>query len=109
MLSQSKQTQRTFAQADYISLLAETFLTAKKAEGRSADSLSFYREKLNIFMAFCEAQAVTQAHDITADFLRRFLLTMAETHNPGGVHAIYRAVRASGPAIGQDRAWPRGA
>lgn len=66
MLSHDKQTQRTFAQADYISILAETFLTAKKAEGRSTASLYFYREKLNIFMAFCEAQAVTQAQDITA-------------------------------------------
>jgi site-specific recombinase XerD len=94
MLSHDKQTQRTFAQADYISIPAETSLTAKKAEGRSTASLSFYPEKLNIFMAFCEAQAVTRAQDITTDFLRHYLLAMAEPHNLGGVHAIYRGVCA---------------
>lgn len=94
MFSQDKQTQRTFEQAYYVPILAETFLTAKRAEGRTPASIAFYREKLNIFLAFCDAQAVTQIQELSADFLRRFLLAMSETHNPGGIHAIYRAVRA---------------
>ncbi len=33
--------------------------------------------------------------DLTPDAIRRFLLSLEETgHNPGGVHANYRAVRA---------------
>ena len=81
MVLGDRQTQQTpalaagasVAQECYVPILAETFLTAKKAEGRSASSISFYREKLNIFMAHCDAQAVTQVQDITADFLRRYL------------------------------------
>jgi site-specific recombinase XerD len=87
--------QQTFLdQAGYLPILAETFLTARKAEGLSAGSLKYYREKISMFLAWCEAQAVTQLQDVTPDLLRRFLLAMAETHNAGGVHGIYRGVRA---------------
>lgn len=95
MFSNSNQTQRTFLEQDgYLPILAETFITARRAEGLSKSTLEYYREKINIFLVWCEAQAVTQVQDVTADSLRRFILTMGETHNPGGVHAIYRAVRA---------------
>jgi integrase/recombinase XerD len=89
------ETRQTFLeQACYLPILAETFITARKAEGLSAGSLKYYREKINIFLAWCEAQAVTQVQDVTPDLLRHFLLSMAEKHNAGGVHGIYRGVRA---------------
>jgi site-specific recombinase XerD len=56
--------------------------------------LHFYREKLKVFLAFCDAQAVRQIQEVSPDTLRRFMLKMAETHNPGGLHAFYRALRA---------------
>jgi integrase/recombinase XerD len=87
--------QQTFLeQAGYLPILAETFLTARKAEGVSPGTLKYYREKISIFLAWCEGQAITQAEQVTPDALRRFLLAMAETHNAGGVHGIYRGVRA---------------
>ncbi|MEW6285430.1 MAG: tyrosine-type recombinase/integrase [Chloroflexota bacterium] len=90
-----EKTQRTFLQQDeYLPILAETFLTARRAEGRTKGTLAYYHEKLVLFLAWCEAQAVTQVQDVTPDLLRRFLLAMAERHNAGGVHGIYRAVRA---------------
>lgn len=89
------QTQQTFLQQEgYLPILAETFITARRAEGLSKNTLRYYREKLDIFLAWCEAQALTQAQEITPDLLRRFLLKMGESHNPGGVHGIYRGVRA---------------
>ncbi|HSG43867.1 MAG TPA: tyrosine-type recombinase/integrase, partial [Anaerolineales bacterium] len=95
MLSQAEKTQQTFLQQEcYLPILAETFITAKRAEGLSKGTLKYYREKINIFLAWCEAQAVTQVQDVTADLLRRFMLTMSEGHNAGGVHGIYRGVRA---------------
>jgi site-specific recombinase XerD len=47
-----------------------------------------------MFLSFCEAQAVTQVHQVTPNLLRRFMLKLAETHNPGGQHGFYRVVRA---------------
>lgn len=88
-------TQATFLQQDgYLPILAETFLTARKAEGRTSATLRYYRNHLGIFLEWCEACAVTQVQDVTPDVLRRFLLAMSETHNQGGTHGIYRAVRA---------------
>jgi len=87
-------TRQAFIQRDsYLPILAET-LTAKRAEGRTKGTLYYYREKLNIFLAWCDTQVVTQIEQIDAQLLRRFLLAMSETHNAGGVHGIYRAVRA---------------
>ena len=95
MLPIPKQTQRTFLEQEcYLPILFETFLTARRAEGLSKSTITFYREKLTAFLAFCDAQAVTQVKDVTPDLLRRFMLKLAETHNPGGQHAFYRAVRA---------------
>jgi len=62
--------------------------------GLSKHTLKYYREKLTVFLAFCDAQVVTQIQDVTADLLRRFMLKLAETHNPGGQHGFYRSVRA---------------
>jgi site-specific recombinase XerD len=95
MLPMPNQTQRTFLEQEcYLLILFETFLTARKAEGLSKSTIDYYREKLTVFLAFCEAQAVTQLQDVTPDLLRRFMLKMAETHNPGGQHGFYRSVRA---------------
>jgi site-specific recombinase XerD len=95
MLPSPNQTQRTFLEQEcYLPILFETFLTARKAEGRAKRTLDYYREKLTVFLAFCQAQAVTQLQDVTPDLLRRFMLKLAETHNPGGQHGFYRAVRA---------------
>ncbi len=88
-------TQAIFLEQDgYLPILAEAFFTARGAEGKTPATLRYYRNHLNAFLAFCEAQAVTQVQDVTPDLLRRFLLKLAETHNAGGVHGFYRAVRA---------------
>ncbi|MEP0806739.1 MAG: tyrosine-type recombinase/integrase [Chloroflexota bacterium] len=88
-------TQAIFLRQDeYLPILAETFLITRKAEGKTAATVRYYQNHLRIFLAWCEAQAVTQVRDVTPDLLRRFLLAMAERHNAGGVHGIYRVVRA---------------
>jgi integrase/recombinase XerD len=95
MFPSPSQTQRTFLEQEcYLPILLEMFLTARRAEGRAKRTLDYYREKLTGCLSFCEAQAVTQIQDVTPDLLRRFMLKLAETHNPGGIHGFYRAVRA---------------
>jgi len=37
---------------------------------------------------------VTFIRELTPDFLRRYLLLLAESHNPGGQHGYYRTLRA---------------
>jgi integrase/recombinase XerD len=95
MSPSSNLTQETFLQQEcYLPILVETFLTARRAEGLSASTLKFYDIRLKVFLSFCEAHQVTQLQDVTPDLLRRFMLKLAETHNPGGQHVFYRSVRA---------------
>jgi len=56
--------------------------------------MGFYRLKLGNFTDYCESQAITQIHQIDPNTLRQFLMILAENgHNPGGIHAHYRAIR----------------
>jgi site-specific recombinase XerD len=94
MVNSPALTQQIVSQESYIPIACETFLTARKAEGLSKRTLKDYQDKLKMFLSFCEAQAVTQIHQVTSNLLRRFMLKLAETHNPGGQHGFYRVVRA---------------
>ena len=60
MLPSESQTQQAFLQQEcYLPILFETFLTARKAEGLSKRTLADYRQKIAVFLSYCEAQAVT--------------------------------------------------
>lgn len=72
----------------------EAFLVDRKAQNMARGTLYFYREKLKLFSSYCDAQAVTNIGQVTPDILRRWLLHLQERgHNPGGVHAAFRALR----------------
>jgi integrase/recombinase XerD len=77
----------------YIPTLAAAFLLDRKAQNLTKKTLDFYRMNLEIFITWCEAQAVKTIEQITPELLRAFFVTMSETHKPGGVHAFYRTVR----------------
>lgn len=73
----------------------EAFLIDRKAQNLAKGSLSFYREKLALFMRYADGQVITQISQLTPNIIRRFLLWLEDTgHNPGGIHAAYRALRA---------------
>ena len=73
---------------------AEAFLIDRKVGGCSRGTLGFYKEKLTKFVAYSDAQVITNVLDITPNFIRQYLLYLEEDgHNPGGVHAHYRTVR----------------
>lgn len=72
----------------------EAFLLDKKVMNLSPATVQFYEDMLKQFFAFCDGQAITRITDITPDNLRRYMLFLAEqNHNPGGIHAAYRAVK----------------
>lgn len=81
------------AQQDYLAILIESFLIDRRAQGLSSGTISFYKKKLQYILKFCESQEVTQVSQITPDLIRRYILNLAETHNPGGVHACFRSLR----------------
>jgi site-specific recombinase XerD len=91
-------TQRTITEFeidDHLLAWIEGFLLDKKARRMAGGTLRFYQQKLFLFVRFCDSQLITKIAQLTPDVLRRFLLWLEQAgHNPGGVHAAYRALRA---------------
>jgi len=91
-------TQRTIEKSledDYVFTVMAAVLIERNANGLAAGSLRFYRIKLKMFADYCDALAIKQIKQITPTLIRQYLLYLEETgHNPGGKHAIFRAIRA---------------
>ncbi len=83
----------TLSQVDYLPIVIDSFLTDRKAQGFSGETVRFYQKKLKFFSKFCDGQAVTQVAQLTPDRIRRYLLELSESHNPGGVHTCFRSLR----------------
>jgi site-specific recombinase XerD len=72
----------------------EMFLHACRSRNLAAGTVEFYVKKLNVFLRFCTAIAVTNVGEITAETLRGFLIYLEERHHrPGGIHCFYRSVK----------------
>jgi len=73
----------------------EAFLIKRKAQNLSSGTLKFYKNKLRVFFECCNGQLLPDITEINPNNLRRYLLYLEEiNHNPGGIHAIYRSVKA---------------
>ncbi|MHB0858595.1 MAG: tyrosine-type recombinase/integrase [Anaerolineae bacterium] len=72
----------------------EAFLIDRQARGLSPRTIDYYAEKLGLLSRFLTEQGISTVEAISAPLLRRYLLQLSRTHKPGGVHAIYRALKA---------------
>ena len=70
------------------------FLLDRRARGLRPRTIEFYQQKLKPLQRFLGAEDVGHVYAITPDLARQYLLQLGRTHNPGGVHAAYRALRA---------------
>jgi len=98
----------TLSQQDYLPILADSFLIDRRSQGLSPETIELYTKKLQYFLKYCERQALTQVSQITPDFIRRYLLELTETHNPGGVHACFRPLRTMLYWIEEEEIMPEG-
>ncbi len=74
--------------------MVESFLIDRRSQGLSPETIDFYTKKLKYFLKYCEGRALTQISQLTTDLIRRYVLELSETHNPGGVHACFRSLRS---------------
>ena len=72
----------------------EAFLTDRRVVGLSPKSLKYYTCELNYFATAVERRGVTQVEDVTAGHIREYLLELGKSRNLGGIHAMFRAIRA---------------
>ncbi len=78
----------TLSQQDYLPILID-----RRSQGLLPETIGFYTKKLKYFLKYCESQSLTQVSQLTTDQIRRYILELSETHNPGGVHACFRPLR----------------
>jgi len=78
----------------YLSIAIDSFLMNCKARNLSKNTIKFYRDYLVSFAKYAEVQSISNVQDIDPDFIRSYILMFSEDHNPGGVHAAYRSIRA---------------
>ena len=88
--------------------MVESFLIDRRSQGLSPETIELYIKKLKYFQEYCERQALTQISQLTSDFIRRYLLDLSETHNPGGVHACFRPLRTMLYWIEEEEIMPPG-
>jgi integrase/recombinase XerD len=79
----------------YLLTWIETFLFDRKAMNVTKGTLYFYRAHLNLFTKFCDTQLITKIDQIEPRSIRQYLIWLENKgHNPGGINAYYRALRA---------------
>jgi len=72
----------------------EAFLIDRQARGLSPATLRFYRQKLHTIQRQLEGRGITEIGAISAVAVRTLLVELSRSHNSGGVHGFYRALRA---------------
>jgi integrase/recombinase XerC len=70
------------------------FLIERKSRNLSDRTIEFYRDILTVFSNRCSKENINAVPEITATFLRQYIIELGETHNPGGVHAHFRCIRS---------------
>ena len=70
------------------------FLIDRQARGLSPRTVDWYRQKLEVIRQQLEPLGIARVVDIRPTTVRALLLALGQTHNPGGVHGFYRALRA---------------
>lgn len=78
----------------YLSIAIDSFLTDCRVRNLSKHSIKFYADYLTSFERFAETQSVSCIEEVDPNFIRSYIHIYSECHNPGGVHAAYRSIRA---------------
>lgn len=70
------------------------FLIDRQGRGLSDRTIEFYQRELHIWQTFLQQQGVQSVLQVQPQHIRVYFIQLAETRNPGGLHAAYRAIRA---------------
>ena len=95
MTDQTTLTQGTMLINLDIEIWAKEFILDRKVRGLAEGTIRYYKQKLKLFLDWCDAQYIREVTELTPQSLRHYLVYLEETnHNPGGIHAAYRALKA---------------
>ena len=95
MSNKTTLTQGTIVLNERIDIWAKEFILDRKVRGLSPGTINFYKQKLKLFIDWCDAQIIINITDLHPKILRQYLIYLDERgHNAGGIHAAYRTLKA---------------
>ena len=71
-----------------------SFLIDRRTRHNSTNTINFYTQELAIFRAWCQDHLVTAIEELTPDLLRLFLLDLGDRRTAGGLHSMWRVIKA---------------
>ncbi len=77
-----------------VRVAVEQFLLERQSRALSEGTMRFYRQKMKTIATYWSQYAIETVRDITPSKLRVLILELGRKHSPGGVHAVYRALKA---------------
>lgn len=77
-----------------ISRELSAFLIDRQARMRSKRTIEFYQQNLEPFGEWLVEQGCESVEAINATHIRQYMILKSETRNAGGVHAVYRSIKA---------------
>jgi len=76
-----------------IANIANGFLIDARSRGLSQNTIRDYTNEITALLKWAECQGVNTLEELTADVIRKYLLSLQERRNPGGQFASYRVIR----------------
>ena len=72
----------------------QSFLIDRRARGLAETTIGYYECKLAYLRQYMSAEGLLRIDQLTAQHIRVLLLEYGRDHTPGGVAAVYRAIKA---------------
>jgi len=77
-----------------LEICSESFIYDRQAQNLAAGTIQFYKTKMKLFLGFLDSLGISKITEISPQTIRSYLVFLEEKgHNPGGIHAAYRAVK----------------
>lgn len=82
------------ANSDNLDRWINAFILDRRSQDLAPGTLHFYVWKLKLLTDFAGRHSIDRVGQLTPTHIREFLIELSSTHNPGGVHAVFRCLRA---------------
>ena len=81
--------------SEHIETVIRSFLDERRSRRLSKRTIEYYADILDEFAEWIEKKGKTQVDEVTPDDVRQYMIDLEKTgHNPGGIAAHYRPIRA---------------
>lgn len=77
-----------------ITAIVANFIIDRQARGLSPNTIRYYQDELGVFNRWLDDQRIIQIDQVTPEILRTYFIDLAKRRNKGGVHSVFRSVKA---------------